>query len=88
MDYKNIKRTAVNAPFLTDHEAEIQIHQPWVETLPSDLRSTTVRLATVWILVASRISFSLWIYTYIQVLIVLYLHNMYSFGAKCYFVTD
>jgi hypothetical protein len=56
--------------------------------LPSDLRSTTVRLATVWILVASRISFSLLIYTYIQVLIVLYLHNMYSFGAKYYVVTD
>jgi len=47
MDYKNIKRTAVNTPFFTDHKAEIQIHQPWAETLPSDLRSTTVRVATV-----------------------------------------
>lgn len=47
MDYKNIKRTAVYTPFFIVHEAEIQIHQPWAETLPSDLRSTTVRLATV-----------------------------------------
>jgi hypothetical protein len=47
MVYKNIKRTAVNTPFFTDHEAEVQIHQPWAETLPSDLRSTSVRPATV-----------------------------------------
>ena len=47
MDYKNITRAAVNTPFFTDHDVEIQIHQPWAETLPSDLRSTTVRLATV-----------------------------------------
>ena len=47
MDYKNIKRTAVNTPFFTDHEAEIQIYQPWAKTLPSDLRSTTIPLATV-----------------------------------------
>jgi len=70
MDYKNIKRTAVNTPFFTDHKAEIQIHQPWAKTLPSDLRSTTVRVATVWILVASWISFIVWIYTYIQALII------------------
>ena len=47
MDYKNIKRTAVNTPFFTDHEAEIQIYQPWAKTLPSYLRSTTIPLATV-----------------------------------------
>jgi hypothetical protein len=47
MDYKNIKQNAVNTPFFTGHEAEIQIHQPWAETLPSDWRSTTVRLDTV-----------------------------------------
>jgi hypothetical protein len=51
--------------------------------LSSDLRSTAVRLATVWILVASQISFNLWIYTYIQALVVLHLHNTHSFGAKC-----
>jgi hypothetical protein len=56
--------------------------------LPSDWRSTTVRLDTVWILVASWISFNLWIYNYIQAIIILYLHNMYSFGAKCNFVID
>jgi hypothetical protein len=88
MDHKNIKQTAVNTPFFTSHEAEIQIHQPWAETLPSDWRSTTVRLANLWILVASWISFNLWIYNYIQALIILYLLNMYSFGAKCNFVID
>jgi hypothetical protein len=53
MDYKNMARTAVNNPFFTGHEAEVQIPQPWAETLPSDLRSTIVRLATLRILVAS-----------------------------------
>jgi hypothetical protein len=47
MDYKNIKQNDVNTPFFTGHEAEIQIHQPWAETLPSDWRSTTGRLDTV-----------------------------------------
>ena len=53
MDYKNMARTAVNNPFFTGNEAEVQIPQPWAETLPSDLRSTIVRLATLRILVAS-----------------------------------
>lgn len=48
-----MKRTAVCTPFFTSHDAEVQIHQPWTETLPSDLRRTKVCLVTLGILVAS-----------------------------------